>query len=133
MPGSDFRWLRGQGFVFQSGAEVGFGFCRRDVPDQFEQAAIAEPIQPFQRLVFHGLEAAPRAATVNDFSLETVVDRLDERVVVAVADAAHRGLYPCFGQALGATSDMRRYDPSRATSAEWPLKVTNGKTKLQAK
>jgi len=69
---------------------VGLGFGGRDVPDGFEQATVVEPVHPFQRGVFHGLEAAPRTATMDDFGLEQAVDRLCQRVVVAVTDATDR-------------------------------------------
>lgn len=64
--GADLRQLRCHSFTFQSGVVVCFGFGRRDVPDGFEQAEVVEPVDPFQRGVVHGLEAAPRAATVDD-------------------------------------------------------------------
>jgi hypothetical protein len=80
---------------------VSLGFCGRDVPDWLEQAAVVEPVDPFQRGVFDGLEAAPWATTVDDLGLEEAVDRLGQRIVVAVTDAAHRRLDARFGQALG--------------------------------
>ena len=89
---------------FQSCIEVGLGFGWRDVPDGLEETAVVEPVHPFERRVFHGLEAAPRSPAVDDLGLEQPVDRLRQRVVVAVADAAHRGLDPCFRQALGVTN-----------------------------
>ncbi len=71
--------------------EIGLGFCGRDVADWLEQAAVVEPVDPFERCVFDGLEASPWAATVDDFGLEQAVDRLGQRVVVAVTDTANRG------------------------------------------
>jgi hypothetical protein len=88
-------------FSFQSCVEVCLGLCWRDVPDGFQQAAVVEPVDPFEGGVFHGLEAAPWAAAVDDLGLEEAVDRLGQGVVVAVADAADRGFDPGFGQALG--------------------------------
>jgi hypothetical protein len=83
---------------FQSGVEVGFGFGWRDVSDGLQQAAVVEPVDPFQRRVFDGLEAAPWAAAVDDLGLEEPVDRLGQGVVIAVADAADGGLDARFGQ-----------------------------------
>jgi len=48
--------------------------------------------------VFHDFEMPPRAAVVNDYRLEQPDDRLGERVVLRIADAAHRRLDPGFGQ-----------------------------------
>jgi hypothetical protein len=69
--------------------EVGLGFCGRDVPDRLKETAVVEPVHPFEGGVFDGFVAAPRAASVDDFGFEEAVDRLGERVVIAVADAAH--------------------------------------------
>jgi hypothetical protein len=38
---------------------------------------------------------------VDDLGFEEAVDRLGQRVVVAVANAADRGLDACFGQSFG--------------------------------
>src|SRR5690606_14560537 len=69
-----------------------------DVPDRLEQAAVVEPVHPFEGCVFHGLEAAPGPPTVDDLGLEEPVDRLGQRVVVAVTDAANRRLDARLGQ-----------------------------------
>ena len=45
-------------------------------------------VRPFQRRVFNGFEGAPWAATMDDFGFEQAVDRLGQRVVITVADAA---------------------------------------------
>src|SRR5262245_15605580 len=47
------------------------------------------------------LERSPRSAPVDDFGLVEAVDRLGQRVVVAIADAANRGLDARLGQAFG--------------------------------
>ena len=62
---------------------------------------MVEPVDPFQRRVLNGLEVPPRTAAVNDFRLEQTDDGLGQRVVVGIADAAHRGLRTGLGQALG--------------------------------
>ena len=71
-----------------SGIVACFGFCRRDISDRFEQATIVEPVDPFEGGEFHRLGIAPRAAPVDQLSLEQAVDGFSKRVVVAVADAA---------------------------------------------
>ncbi len=73
--------------------EVGLGFSGRDDPDGLEQAAVAEPVHPFEGCIFHGLEAAPRSATVDDFRLEETFDCHGQWVVMAVADAASRSVH----------------------------------------
>jgi hypothetical protein len=55
--------------VFKSGAAVRFGFCGPSVPDRLEQTTVAEPVDPLKGCVFDGLEAAPWAATPDDFRL----------------------------------------------------------------
>ena len=79
--------------MFQSRVVVGFGFGRRDVPDRLEQSAVVEPVDPFQRGALDGLEAAPRAAAMDDLGLEEPNDRLGEGVVAGF------GLRPARGQA----------------------------------
>ena len=48
-----------------------------------------EPVDPFQRGVFYGIQMPPRTATVNDLGFVEPDDGLGERVVVAVAGAAY--------------------------------------------
>ena len=98
---ADFAWLRGHGFSFQSCVEVGLGLGRRDVSNRLERATRIEPVHPFQRGVFHGLEAAPQATALDELGLEQAVDRLGQRVVSAVAGAADRGLDARLRLALG--------------------------------
>jgi hypothetical protein len=59
LPEAYFRHLPGYGICFQSCVEVGLGFCGRDLPDGLEEAAIVEPVDPFEGCTFHGIEAAP--------------------------------------------------------------------------
>jgi hypothetical protein len=56
------------------------GFRGRDIADWCQQASVIEPIYPFQGGEFHGLEATPRPAPVNDLGLVKPVDGLGERV-----------------------------------------------------
>lgn len=93
--------LRGHGFSFQTCVEVCFGFGWRDVPDGLEKTAVVEPVHPFERRVFHGFEAAPWAAAVDELGIEQAVDRLGQRVVITVANAADRRLDACFGKTFG--------------------------------
>ena len=87
--------------VLQAGVVGGFGFGRRDVADRLEQAAVVEPVDPFERGVLDGFERAPRPAPMDHLGFVEAVDRLGERVVVAVADAADRRHETGLGQALG--------------------------------
>ncbi len=57
-----------------------FGFCGRDIADWRQQAPVVEPFYPFQRGEFHGLEAVPRPAAVNDLCLVKPLDALGERI-----------------------------------------------------
>jgi len=66
-----------------------------------EQPPVVEPVHPFQRGVLDGLEGPPRATPVDHLGLVEAVDRLGQGVVIAVTDAADRGLDPGFGEALG--------------------------------
>ena len=77
-----------------------FGFGGRDVADGLKQAAMVEPIDPLGRRVFDRLKAAPRATPVDHLSLVESVDRLGQSVVIAVADAADRGLDSGLGKSL---------------------------------
>ncbi len=80
--------------------EVGFGFCGWDVSDWLEQVSVVEPIDPFQRGVLHGLDTAPRPATVDNFGLDQSVDRLRQGIVVTVTDASDRRFDAGFCQPL---------------------------------
>ncbi len=63
---------------------------RADVPDGFEQAAVVEPVDPFEHRELDIVDAAPGAAPANHFSLEQPDDRLGQGIVIAVADRADR-------------------------------------------
>ena len=54
-----------------------------------QQAAVVEPVHPFEGCVFHSLEAAPRAAAVDNLGFEEAVDGFCKGIVIAVADAAN--------------------------------------------
>ena len=87
--------------VGHDGPEAGLGVGGRDVPNRLEQASAVEPVDPFERGELDGLEAAPWSTTVDDLGLVEAVDGFGQGVIVAVANAASRGLEPGFGQTLG--------------------------------
>ena len=92
--------LRGHSRFLLGCIVFGFGFRRRDVADGFEQSAIVEPIDPFERGVFDRFHRSPRPAPPDRLGFEEAVDAFGERVVVAVADAADGRLDARFGQAF---------------------------------
>jgi hypothetical protein len=62
---------------------------------------MVEPVHPFQGRELDGVEVLPRPTPMDDLGLVEPVDGLGERVVIAVADAADRGLDARFRQPLG--------------------------------
>src|SRR6476620_9722056 len=74
---------------------------RRNVSDRLQQPTMIEPVDPFKRGVFHCLQMPPRTAAVDDLGLVEPDNRFRQRVVVRIANAAHRGLSLRCGQALG--------------------------------
>lgn len=69
--------------------------------DQFEWAAVIEPIHPFEGGVFNGLERAPRSTLMDYLGLEQTDDRLGEGFMVIIPDAADRLFDAHLGEALG--------------------------------
>jgi len=65
---------------------------------------VVEPIDPFESGVLDPIEITPGTTMVNDLGLEQSDDRLGERVVVRVADAADRRLDAGLLQALSVTN-----------------------------
>ena len=59
-----------------------------------------KPIDPFERRVLDGFEAAPGSAPPDYLGFIETVDRLGQSVVVAVADTADRWLDAGLGKAL---------------------------------
>src|SRR3954467_12231601 len=59
------------------------------------------PVHPLKRGELHRLKGPPRPASVDHLGLVEAVDRLRERIVKTVADAADRGLDARRSQALG--------------------------------
>ena len=76
------------------------GFGRRDVADGLQQSTMVEPVDPFERVVRDGFEAAPGSATVDHLGFVEAVDRLRQSIVAAVADTADRRLDAGLGEAL---------------------------------
>ena len=62
---------------------------------------MVEPVNPFQNCELDGVEALPWRPPMDDFGFLTLVDALGEGVVIAVVEAADRGLDARFRQALG--------------------------------
>jgi hypothetical protein len=67
-----------------------FGFGRWNVSDRLQQPLVVEPVDPLERGELDRLEFAPRPSSPDDLGFVESVDRLGERIVVAVADAADR-------------------------------------------
>ncbi len=61
-----------------------------NVTDRLKQAAVIEPVYPFERSHLDSLQVAPRAKSMNHFSLVQTVYRLGQCVIVGVAHAAYR-------------------------------------------
>jgi hypothetical protein len=77
-----------------------FGFGGWDISDRLQEASIVEPIDPFEGCELDGLEASPRSTPMDDLGLVEAIDRLGERVVVGIADAADRRDEARFDQAF---------------------------------
>src|SRR5258705_10633934 len=79
-------------------------FSRRYIADWLQQPTVIEPVDPFERRVFHCLEVPPRTVPVNDLGLVQPDDRLGKGVVVRITHAAYRRLGSRFGQSLGVSN-----------------------------
>ena len=44
-------------------------FRRRHIADRLQESTVIEPVDPFQRYVFHGFQMPPGTATVDHFGL----------------------------------------------------------------
>ena len=63
-PGGRFLWVfRGHGVVLQFGVVLRFCLGGWDVSDRLEQAAMVEPVHPFEGGELDGLEAAAWTGT----------------------------------------------------------------------
>jgi hypothetical protein len=72
--------------------------------DGLEEAAVVEPVHPFEGGELDSLHVAPRAASADHLGLEQADDALRERVVTGIADAADGGLDTGLAQALCASN-----------------------------
>lgn len=73
---------------------------RRDASDRAEQPAVVEPFDPFEDRELDVVEIPRRSLLPGHLRLEELVDRLGERVVIRVPDAADRGPNAGFSQWL---------------------------------
>ena len=64
---------------------VGLELSGRDIAQRRHQPMVVEPGHPLQRGQFHRLLGLPGATSVDHLGLVEPVDRLGQRVVVAVA------------------------------------------------
>lgn len=62
---------------------------------------MADPVNPFQGGVFNRVKSGTPCAPVDHLDLMKNSDRLSLSVVIAVGDAADRGLDPGCGEVLG--------------------------------
>jgi hypothetical protein len=110
--------LRGYGHGLQLSVVARFGLGRWDIADRFKDASVIEPVHPFECGEFHRRGVAPGPSAMNDLSFEQAIDRLGERTIVVIADAADRGLDPDFGQAFGVPNGdlLLRFN----WSSQWP-------------
>ena len=86
MPGPHTKFL-----TVPLGIIARFGLGGWDVSYGLEEPSVIEPVDPFEGGELDGLEVAPGSAPMDDLGLVEAVDRLGERVVVGIADAADRG------------------------------------------
>ena len=67
-----------------------FEFCWRDAAEFVEQAAVVEPVDPFEGGEFEVVEAPPGAFVADQFGLVEPEDRFGHCVVVGIAFRANR-------------------------------------------
>jgi hypothetical protein len=72
-----------QGCGLLCGIVARLGLGGRDVTDRLEEAAIVEPVHPFEGGELDALKTTPRAAAADDLGLEQTDDALGQRIVVA--------------------------------------------------
>ncbi len=81
------------------------------VSDRLEEVAVVEPVHPFERRIFDGIDVAPRTAAPRDFGLLQADDRLGEGVVIGVADAPDGRLDVRLCQTLRVADREVRHQP----------------------
>ena len=75
-------------------------FDWRDVAERFEQTLFVEPIDPLQCFPFDLIFGLPRPEAGNGLSFEQADNRLGQRIVIAVIDAADGRFQPGIDQPL---------------------------------
>ncbi len=88
MPEAVWFKLRGHGWSVQHGIVALLGFGWWDVPDGLEQAAVVEPVNPFQCGKFDGFEVAPGSTPMDHFGLVKPVDCFCQSIVIGITDTA---------------------------------------------
>ena len=66
--------------LFNLCIEMGLCFGGRDVSNRLEQAAVVEPVDPFEGCELDRFETAPRPAPRDDLGLEEADHRFGQRV-----------------------------------------------------
>ena len=87
----------GLGFTVVGGLQ----FCWRDVPAVLVEPSVIEPVDPFGGGVVHLIDGPPRAPMFDHLGLVQAVDRLRERIVERIPNAANGSRDPSVGEALG--------------------------------
>ena len=88
MPEAGWFESRHHSELIDLGIVVRLCFGGWNVADGLEQAAVVEPVDPFEGGHLDGFEVAPRAASMDHLGLVEAVDGLGQRVVVGIADTA---------------------------------------------
>jgi hypothetical protein len=75
-------WLKlcGHRWLFQHGVVALLGFGGRDIADWPHQAAVVEPVNPFESSELDSLEGSPRPTPMDDLGLVKPVDGLGESI-----------------------------------------------------
>ena len=76
-------WVKlcGQGWLVQHGLVTLLGFGGCDIAGGAHQAAVIEPVDPFQRRELDGFKAPPRPAPMDDLGVLKLVDGLGPRAL----------------------------------------------------
>ena len=83
------------GAVTSQGGEVArLRLGRWDIANRLKEAAVVEPVHPFEGGKPDALEATPWAATANDLGFEQANDTTGQSIVAPVADATTEDSIP---------------------------------------
>ena len=80
---------------------VGFELGGWDASEFVEESSVVEPVDPFEGGELEVVEAAPWSFVADEFGLVEPVDRLGERIVATIADAADGRQETGLGEAFG--------------------------------